>query len=107
MQPCFHLTAFQPTPNDRPQPSPTAAPQVVQEIKLLRSTVLSRDKERAERATLVVQEKLVRSWAGGFDFEGGEGGVVFKFGVGGLITRPPVLDPDPSLNAVCSNPKLS
>jgi hypothetical protein len=32
----------------------------VQEIKLLRSTVLSRDKERAERATLVVQEKLIR-----------------------------------------------
>lgn len=35
-------------------------PQVMQEIKVLRSTVLSRDKERAERATLVVQEKLVR-----------------------------------------------
>ncbi|KAI8465881.1 MAG: global transcription factor [Monoraphidium minutum] len=36
------------------------ATKVVQEIKLLRSTVLSRDKERAERATLVVQEKLIR-----------------------------------------------
>jgi hypothetical protein len=33
---------------------------VVQEIKVLRSTVLQRDKERAERATLVKQEKLVR-----------------------------------------------
>jgi nucleosome binding factor SPN SPT16 subunit len=33
---------------------------VLQEIKVLRSTVLQRDKERAERATLVAQEKLVR-----------------------------------------------
>jgi hypothetical protein len=32
----------------------------LQEIKVLRSTVLQRDKERAERATLVAQEKLVR-----------------------------------------------
>lgn len=36
------------------------ANKVVQEIKVLRSSVLSRDKERAERATLVVQEKLIR-----------------------------------------------
>jgi hypothetical protein len=36
------------------------AARVVQEIKVLRSTVLQRDKERAERATLVKQEKLVR-----------------------------------------------
>jgi hypothetical protein len=36
------------------------AARVVQEIKVLRSTVLQRDKERAERATLVQQEKLVR-----------------------------------------------
>jgi hypothetical protein len=41
-------------------PAASARSQVVQEIKLLRSTVLSRDKERAERATLVVQEKLIR-----------------------------------------------
>lgn len=36
------------------------ATKVVQEIKLLRSKVLQRDKENAERATLVEQEKLVR-----------------------------------------------
>ena len=36
------------------------AAKVVQEIKALRSAVLQRDKERAERATLVQQEKLVR-----------------------------------------------
>ncbi|WIA33317.1 hypothetical protein OEZ86_006455 [Tetradesmus obliquus] len=36
------------------------AARLVQEIKVLRSTVLQRDKERAERATLVQQEKLVR-----------------------------------------------
>ena len=36
------------------------AAKVVQEIKALRSSVLQRDKERAERATLVQQEKLVR-----------------------------------------------
>lgn len=36
------------------------AQRVVQEIKLLRSTTLQRDKERAERATLVAQEKLIR-----------------------------------------------
>lgn len=38
----------------------TCAAGFVQEIKVLRSTVLQRDKERAERATLVAQEKLVR-----------------------------------------------
>jgi hypothetical protein len=31
---------------------------VVQEIKLLRSQITQRDKERAERSTLVKQEKL-------------------------------------------------
>jgi nucleosome binding factor SPN SPT16 subunit len=36
------------------------ANKVVQEIKLLRSTVAQRDKERAERATLVAQEKLIQ-----------------------------------------------
>jgi nucleosome binding factor SPN SPT16 subunit len=36
------------------------AARLVQEIKVLRSTVLQRDKELAERATLVKQEKLVR-----------------------------------------------
>ncbi|KAF6251518.1 global transcription factor [Scenedesmus sp. NREL 46B-D3] len=36
------------------------AARVVQEVKVLRSTVLQRDKERAERATLVSQDKLVR-----------------------------------------------
>ncbi|EFN58683.1 hypothetical protein CHLNCDRAFT_140286 [Chlorella variabilis] len=36
------------------------AAKVVQEIKALRSAVMQRDKERAERATLVQQEKLVR-----------------------------------------------
>ena len=36
------------------------ASKVVQDIKLLRSAVQTRDKERAERATLVAQEKLVR-----------------------------------------------
>lgn len=36
------------------------ASKVVQDIKLLRSTVSQRDKERAERATLVQQEKLVK-----------------------------------------------
>jgi nucleosome binding factor SPN SPT16 subunit len=36
------------------------AAKVVQELKTLRSAVLARDKERAERATLVAQEKLVR-----------------------------------------------
>lgn len=35
--------------------------QVVQEIKSLRSAVQQREKERAERATLVQQERLVRS----------------------------------------------
>ncbi|KAL6764928.1 global transcription factor [Haematococcus lacustris] len=35
------------------------ASKVVQEMKLLRSTVTQRDRERAERATLVTQDKLV------------------------------------------------
>lgn len=39
----------------------TGQPQVVQEIKALRSAVSSREKERAERASLVQQAKLVRS----------------------------------------------
>lgn len=34
--------------------------QVVQEIKVLRSAVFQRNKERAERATLVTQEKLTK-----------------------------------------------
>lgn len=36
------------------------AAKVVQDIKLLKSQVQQRDKERAERATLVAQEKLAR-----------------------------------------------
>lgn len=36
------------------------AAKVVQEIKSLRAAVQQRDKEKAERATLVQQEKLVR-----------------------------------------------
>lgn len=36
------------------------AAKVVQEIKALRSAVQQREKEKAERATLVQQEKLVR-----------------------------------------------
>lgn len=36
------------------------ASQVVQQVKMLRSSVLQREKERAERATLIQQEKLVR-----------------------------------------------
>ena len=35
--------------------------QVVQEIKVLRGSVLQRERESAERATLVRQEKLVRA----------------------------------------------
>jgi hypothetical protein len=35
------------------------ATRVVQEMKVLRSSVMQRDKERAERATLVQQEKLI------------------------------------------------
>ena len=35
--------------------------QVVQEIKVLRSSVSQREKERAERATLVQQERLVKA----------------------------------------------
>lgn len=37
------------------------AAKVVQEVKALRSSVQQRDKEKAERATLVQQEKLVRA----------------------------------------------
>ncbi|MEW5314858.1 MAG: hypothetical protein WDW38_006323 [Sanguina aurantia] len=36
------------------------AAKVVQDIKLLRSSVMQRDKERAERATLVTQDRLVK-----------------------------------------------
>ncbi len=36
------------------------ASKVVTDIKVLRSAVMQRDKERAERATLVQQEKLQR-----------------------------------------------
>lgn len=39
------------------------ATKVVQEIKSLRAAVMSREKERAERASLVQQDKLVRSKA--------------------------------------------
>ena len=35
--------------------------QVVQEIKVMRSGVTAREKERAERATLVQQEKLSKA----------------------------------------------
>lgn len=35
--------------------------QVVQEIKILRSNVSQREREKAERATLVTQERLVKS----------------------------------------------
>ena len=41
------------------------AAKVVQEIKALRSAVQQREKEKAERATLVQQEKLVRGKVGG------------------------------------------
>ena len=34
--------------------------QVVQEIKMLRGSVTQREKEKAERATLVQQERLIR-----------------------------------------------
>ena len=40
-----------------------ARAQVVQEIKVLRSSVSQREKEKAERATLVVQERLVKAKA--------------------------------------------
>ena len=46
---------------------PRHAAKVVQEIKALRSAVQQREKEKAERATLVQQEKLVRGkvrWGG-------------------------------------------
>jgi nucleosome binding factor SPN SPT16 subunit len=36
------------------------ANKVAMDIKLLRSSIAQRDKERAERATLVAQDKLVR-----------------------------------------------
>ena len=35
--------------------------QVVQEIKIMRSNVSQREREKAERATLVTQERLVKS----------------------------------------------
>lgn len=37
------------------------ATKVVQEVKTLRSLVMQRERERAERATLVQQERLIRS----------------------------------------------
>ena len=40
-----------------------ARAQVVQEIKVLRSSVSQREKEKAERATLVEQERLVKAKA--------------------------------------------
>lgn len=51
---------------------------MVQEIKSLRSTVQQRDKEKAERATLVQQEKLVRGKVGA----GGQAGVPVFLRVG-------------------------
>lgn len=63
------------------------AAKVVQEIKALRSSVQQREKERAERATLVQQEKLVRGKvrpAGGGDWVGGGWGVTMAAGVPGL-----------------------
>ena len=51
----------------RVKPKPThrwlARAQVVQEIKVLRSSVSQREKEKAERATLVVQDRLVKAKA--------------------------------------------
>ena len=38
--------------------------QVVQEIKVLRAAVSAREKERAERATLVQQERLQKAKVG-------------------------------------------
>lgn len=38
--------------------------QVVQEIKVLRSGVSQRERERAERATLVEQERLIKAKVG-------------------------------------------
>ena len=35
--------------------------QVVQEIKMLRGSITQREKEKAERATLVQQERLIKS----------------------------------------------
>lgn len=37
--------------------------QVVQEIKVLRASVSQREREKAEKATLKVQEKLIKSKA--------------------------------------------
>lgn len=55
------LLALWPCPAPPPRSADLKhATKVVQEIKLLRSTVAQRDKERAERATLVAQEKLVQ-----------------------------------------------
>lgn len=54
-------------------PPPFNPLQPLQEIKVLRSTVLQRDKERAERATLVAQEKLVRGKVRGQDGRQAEG----------------------------------
>ena len=42
---------------------PKHAARVVQEVKALRASVLARDKESAERATLVAQERLVKAKA--------------------------------------------
>jgi nucleosome binding factor SPN SPT16 subunit len=41
-------------------PDTKHAQRVSQDIKMLRSAVSVRDKERAERATLVAQEKLIQ-----------------------------------------------
>lgn len=38
-----------------------AGAQIVQEIKVMRSAVSTREREKAERATLVEQEKLIKS----------------------------------------------
>ena len=40
--------------------------QVVQEIKVMRTSITAREKERAERATLVQQEKLSKAKASFF-----------------------------------------
>ena len=49
------------------------AAKVVQEIKALRSAVQQREKEKAERATLVQQEKLVRGKVRGAGVAGRSG----------------------------------
>ena len=38
--------------------------QVVQEIKVLRSNISAREREKAERATLVQQDKLIKAKVG-------------------------------------------